>query len=58
MTERLGHDGRPAYINVFRLYVYPNGSLIVTAGNVKLQVTPEEAVELLKVDFIQIFQAL
>jgi len=48
MPERLGHDGKMAYINAFRLYVCPNGELVVTTGNVKLIVSADEAAELLK----------
>jgi len=51
--ERLGHDGKLAHIGAYRLYVCPNGELIVSVGNVKLQVTSQEARELL--DYLLVF---
>jgi len=46
--NRFGMDSKMMYVNVFRLYICPEGRLVVTAGNVKLEVTPDEAVKLLE----------
>jgi hypothetical protein len=44
--NRFVMDGKMMYVNVFRLFILPDGRFVVTAGNVKLEVTPEEAVKL------------
>jgi hypothetical protein len=51
--ERLDHCGQLAHIGRYSLYVLPSGDLIVISGTVKLQVTPQEARELL--DYLLIF---
>lgn len=46
MAQPLG-DSRIASIGSYRLYVEPDGKLFLNTGTVKLQVTPQEARELL-----------
>jgi len=45
--ESLGHDGKIAHVGAYRLYVRENGTLVMSSGNVKLTVTPQEAREML-----------
>ena len=45
--ERLGHDGKLAHVSRLTVYVCPDGSLVLSTGNVKMSVTPEEASALL-----------
>jgi hypothetical protein len=52
MAQPLG-DARIANIGSYRLYIEPSGKLFLNTGTVKLQVTPQEARELL--DYILTF---
>ena len=46
--EHLGHDGKLAHVGAYRLYVRENGTLVMSSGNVKITVTPQEARDMLE----------
>lgn len=52
MAQRIG-DERVAHVGSYRLYIRPDGKLVLPIGNVKMLISPEEARELL--DFLLLF---
>jgi hypothetical protein len=45
--------GRVEHVGCYRLYIQPDGKLVLNTGNSKMSVTPEEARELL--DYLLVF---
>jgi hypothetical protein len=40
--ERLGHDGKIAHIGRLTFYLTPGGQMVVSLGNCKIEMSPEE----------------
>jgi len=40
--ERLGHDGKIAHVGRLTFYLTPQGEMVVSCGNVKLEMTADE----------------
>ena len=53
MPQKLIDCFKVEHIGSYRLYIQPDGKLVMNTGNVKLGVTPDEARELL--DYMLVF---
>lgn len=53
MPQKLIDCFKVEHIGSYRLYIQPDGKLVLNTGNVKLSVTPDEARELL--DYMLVF---